>query len=315
MAKAVAGAKPRVLTLFALGWLCASVAAARAQTPNFQVVIAPPHVETVIVTAPKWLGDQPKTVIHNFVQSFVMAAPVSDEISRWKNGICPATHGLSLAEYDDYVTQRMRQLAHEVGAPVQTASCRHNIDVVFTDKPQEFLDRVKKEGSALLGPQPSRAERIGTMRFAIQAWYATGTRDINGLLLFDDQEDTFGGGLRGLPERAIQGSLLGTGLRSELFHIFIVADTSKTKDFLLGAIADYVAVLALTQTQSFQACKSIPSITNLVSPGCAAELKPTAITDTDMAFLKAVYSMNPGANLVLQQSYITDEIAKSLGVK
>ena len=74
-------------------------------------------------------------------------------------------------------------------------------------------------------------------------------------------------------------------------------------------------MLALSQTQSFEACKSIPSITNLISPICSADLKPTAITDTDMAFLKAVYTMDPGMSLQEQQNYISDEIAKSLGVK
>jgi hypothetical protein len=209
-------------------------------------------------------------------------------------------------------------VAGEVGAPLQTSSsCHSNIDVIFTDKPQEFLDRVRKEGGArLLGPRPSQAESEGTMRYAIQAWYATGTRDINGTLLGDDQDnDTYGGNLRDMPQRQVEGSLIRTGLKSELSHIYIIADTGKTQDFLLGAVADYVAVLALSQTQSFETCKTIPSITNLVSPDCGADLKPTAITDTDLAFLKGVYSMDAGASLLQQQTYISDQIGKSLGVK
>ena len=302
-------------TIITFGLLFAPVSVTWAQSTTFSIVVNPP-VETVIVTAPKWLGDSPQTVIHGFVNSYVLAAPVSDEITRWKNGICPKTEGLSQEEYSQFVTARIKEVAQEVGAPVEVSPCRTNIDVIFTDKPQDFLDRVRKEGGAsLLGPRPSQAVTVGTMRYAIQAWYATGTRDTNGVLLGDDEDNVFGGGIKNLPTRAVMGSLLRTDLHSELTHIYIIADASKTQNYLLGAIADYVAVLALSQTQSFEACKSIPSITNLISPNCDADLKPTAITDTDMAFLKAVYTMDPGASLLEQQGYISDEIAKALGVK
>ena len=301
--------------IFTLGLLFAPVSVTWAQSTTFSIVVNPP-VETVIVTAPTWLGDHPQTVIHAFVKSYAMAAPISDEISRWKRGICPVTHGLSKEEYSQFVTARIKEVAQEVGAPVEESPCRTNIDVIFTDKPQDFLDQVRKEGGAsLLGPRPSQAVTVGTMRYAIQAWYATGTRDTNGVLLGDDEDNVFGSGIKNLPTRAVMGSLLRTDLHSELTHIYIIADASKTQNYLLGAIADYVAVLALSQTQSFEACKSIPSITNLISPNCDADLKPTAITDTDMAFLKAVYTMDPGASLLEQQTYISDEIAKSLGVK
>ncbi len=303
---------PAIITL---GLFFAPASVAWAQPTTLSIVVNPP-VETVIVTAPAWLGDHPQTVIHSFVRSYALAAPISDEIARWNRGICPATHGLTQADNNGYVTARIREIAHEIGAPVQASLCRSNIDVIFTDKPQEFLDGVRKEGGAnLLGPRPSQAATVGTMRYAVQAWYATGTRDTNGSLLGDDEDEGFVGGVQNMPMRAIVGSRLRTDLRSELAHIYIIADTGKTQDYSLGAIADYVAVLALSQTQSFEDCKSIPSITNLISPGCGADLKPTAITDTDMAFLKAVYTMDPGMNLREQQGYISDEIAKALGVK
>ncbi|HWC62043.1 MAG TPA: hypothetical protein VG501_00365, partial [Rhizomicrobium sp.] len=101
----------------------------------------------------------------------------------------------------------------------------------------------------------------------------------------------------------------------ELAHIYVIADTGKTQGYELGAVADYVAMLALSQTQSFDACKPMPSITNLISPSCDPELKPKAITDTDLAFLRGVYTMDPGANLEQQQNHIAGTIAASLGVQ
>ena len=58
-----------------------------------------------------------------------------------------------------------------------------------------------------------------------------------------------------------------------------------------GALADYAAMLALAQTQSFESCAPVASITSLVSPDCAA--KPDAITGADLAYLQALYRTGP----------------------
>jgi len=285
-------------------------------------------VETVIVTAPKWLGDKPQTVIHNFVHSYAMAAtPTIAEVTRWKFGICTRTYGLSQPEYNQFVTQRVEDIAVEAGVKVMPTACRLNVEIVFTAKPQEFLDRVHAEGARLLGPRPSQADTTSKMRYAIQAWYATATRGLDGILQGDNEDNacfcmqamTVGQGNFGqyssTPFYSVEGTRLREGLNSELAHIYVIADTSKTEGYELGAVADYVAMLALSQTQSFDSCKPIPSITNLIAPSCDADLKPKAITDTDLAYLKAVYSMDPGANFQQQQNYIAAEIGNSLGLK
>jgi hypothetical protein len=284
------------------------------------------RVERVIVTAPKWLGDRPQAVIHNFVRSYAMASTSTiGEIARWKFGICTHTYGLSKPEYNQFVTDRIEDIAAQTGVEIKPAPCRFNVEVVFTDKPQDFLDKVHQIGARLLGPRPSQANEVATMRYAIQAWYATGSRDVDGSLLLDDEDDAdagFTGDSRtGLsvfataPMRSAEGFRWRTGLNAELAHIYIIADTGKTQSFELGAVADYVAMMALSQTQSFDACKPMPSITNLMAPGCDPELKPKAITDTDLAFLRGVYSMDPGANLEQQQNHIASKIAASLGVQ
>ena len=282
-------------------------------------------VERVVVTAPKWLGDKPQTMIHNFVRSYAMASTATvGEIARWKFGICARTYGLSKPEFDDFVTQRINEIAVQAGVGVKPPSCKRNVEVVFTSKPQDFLDKVHAEGVRLLGPRPSHAETSETMRYAIQAWYATALRDgIGGSLVLDDEDNatilnssnTGVSNLGSLPFVNVDGFRNRTGLNAELAHIYIVADTSKTQDYQLGAVADYVAMLALSQTQSFDACKPIPSITNLISPACAADLKPQAITDTDLAYLRAVYSLDPGASFDQQQSTIAAGIARSLGIE
>ena len=220
----------------------------------------------------------------------------------------------SKPEYEDFVTKRVEDIAADAGLEVKSAPCRYSVEIVFTPEPGEFLDKVHEAGARPLGPNPSQAEASAMMRYPVQAWYAIAARDRSGQLILADADDSgFMGG--SLPWASVDGFRWRTGLDSELAHIFVVVDASKMQGYKLGEVADYVAMVALSQTQSFGACKPMPSITNLISPACAAGLKPAAITDSDLAYLKAVYTMEPGANLKRQRSFIADRIAMALNVK
>jgi hypothetical protein len=76
---------------------------------------------------------------------------------------------------------------------------------------------------------------------------------------------------------------LGDGLRSEFFHVVVVADLNKLAGYAIGSLADYIAMLALSQTDAFDACQELPSITNLMSVGCDTSRKTNAISDNDQA--------------------------------
>ena len=146
-----------------LGVLAAGAAGAQPAAPPTNV---PDKIERVIVTAPRWMGDKPDTVIHNFVNSYVMAStPTVGEISRWKFALCTRTYGLSKPEYDRFVTDRIENIAVEAGAEIRPAPCHYNVEVIFTAQPQQFLDRVRAEGVQLLGPRPSHADRVSQKRY------------------------------------------------------------------------------------------------------------------------------------------------------
>jgi hypothetical protein len=72
---------------------------------------------------------------------------------------------------------------------------------------------------------------------------------------------------------------LGDGLRSEFFHVVVVADLNKLAGYAIGSLADYIAMLALSQTEAFYACQELPSITNLMSVGSDTSSKTNAISD------------------------------------
>ena len=93
----------------------------------------------------------------------------------------------------------------------------------------------------------------------------------------------------------------------------IIADRNRIATLMLGPVADYVAMLALSRTEDYDDCQLMPSITNLLSANCDDKLKPSEITPNDIAYLRGVYKMDAGATLQIQQDQIAGEMQKALG--
>jgi len=72
----------------------------------------------------------------------------------------------------------------------------------------------------------------------------------------------------------------------------------------MGSLADYIAVLALSQSRNFDACWEVPSITNLLSKDCAPGRKTATLSDNDAAFLHGLYKMGAGDSVWAQRSEI-----------
>ena len=221
------------------------------------------------------------------------------------------------------MTLRIRQIAASANVPMATPPCRANIHVYFAAKPQELLDSIRGHGgSRLLSANPSKAERLAVFQYPIQAWYATGTRDEhNGVLGSDDIADGgWSGCICDIPIPPQPGSgvrvrdddPIRAGVRSEFAHVYVIADVNQTAGYSFNAVADYIAMLALSEIRTFDACQELPSITNLIAPDCEASRKPGAITDIDLAYLRGIYSIDPGESLKTQQSDIAAQMESTL---
>ena len=283
--------------------------------PAQQQAAATPEnaVENVIVTEPRLRSEE---ALKKFVVTHAAATPFLGKIARWKTGICPITVGLP-PKLDLYISQRILRVALAAGAPLATSEpCHPNIAVLATPEPQKLLDFVRTKRPGLLGfhyrPQ---AERIATMKLAVQAWYSTATEDFYGFIsgdlpnyrLFGSQDTTPG------PYYHSSGSRLGDGLKSEFTAAIIVVDINKIGGQEIGPLSDYIAMLAISQGQSYDACQSVPTITNLMAPDCAADMKPAAITDVDMTYLRGLYRMRADGSYFAQRGSIAFEMKKDLG--
>jgi hypothetical protein len=269
--------------------------------------------ENVTVT-----GTKSREVLEKFVESLAAPARMTGKIARWENGICPITVGLRPAA-TKFVTQRVKDIAAKVGAPVNDKeSCEHNIAVVFTTKPQALLDKIRKSQSWFLGYSDNSAqtEKLATVTHPIQAWYMTATKDLQGQTSVDGAK---GGDLEfWVPDpvfpnqhilirtqahsQNVTGSRLGDGLHSTFYDVIIVVDPDKLVDYEIGSIADYIAMLALTQLNSLDTCQQLPSIVNMLAAGC--QRKTDALTDNDLSYLRGLYKMNADRTLRTEQDQI-----------
>ncbi|HEX4179114.1 MAG TPA: hypothetical protein VHY57_11780 [Rhizomicrobium sp.] len=261
--------------------------------------------------------------MHDFIVSYTAPSPASGRVARWHGGICPGVIGLPAA-WNNTVEMRVRAVAALAGAPVLTKPCHANIDIVFTGHPQVLLDSVRDAKPFMLGYHDVPKEKeLATVRHAVQAWYMTQTVDEHGGVFVDDKLRTkagvtliSGNNRIDFPEAHVEywnGSHLGDGRRSELIHVLVVADLVKVNGIELSAVADDIAMLSLAQTVSFEVCQPVASIVNLTAPGCASALQAHALSDSDLAYLRALYSVDPHDSLVQQQGKIALEMKKILG--
>jgi hypothetical protein len=257
---------------------------------------------------------------------------VTGKVARWKNGICPIVVGLP-PESAKLLVRKIRALAAEVGAPVNASDpCPGNIEVIFTAQPQALLDNIRIMHPVLLGyyDNSAQADRLATSTRPIQSWYSTATVDARGNPIVDGGRK--GGvhlsislppsGLPGppdivelyMPDAAVTnvtGGRLGDGVSSALNNVMIVADTGKLLGRDAGNVGDYIAMLALAQIVPPETCQPLPSILNLLAPGCSGE----TLTSADTAYLRALYKITTTTTLAGQRREIQYQMKQALTAK
>ena len=121
---------------------------------------ASPQIPDVTVTAPRPPTHQ--ELAGNSLRQFIVHhATVHYEnpgtrgnLAHWRSGkqsICPQTEGLTPA-FNFFVTARIRAVAENVGAPVQSdLQCKDNVRIVFTNQPREVMQDVVHWASVYFG--------------------------------------------------------------------------------------------------------------------------------------------------------------------
>jgi hypothetical protein len=264
-------------------------------------VSAPP--ETVIVTGHHPSREERDRIVWNFVYAHARLAPKIDQLSRWISPYCPEVQNLPPA-FATFITDRMKAVAKSVGAPVKEP-CKTNIEIIFTSDPQSLMTAVAQKDPQLLGfHYVHQTDALATVTRPIQAWYVTATSNRVETYIDDPYHAAPGGAA---------GSRFSRGELSVFAHILIVADARKVAGYPAGQIADYFAMLSLSEADAPDDCRALPSILDLLSSDCPASLKPESLTPPDRSYLEGLYAMDPDEIGSLQRSAIANHMLRSPG--
>jgi hypothetical protein len=287
--------------------------------------------ENITVTGIK---DVEKAVT-DFVGRMTVPTRVAGKMARWRERICPITAGVRPSAVK-FITQHVRDIAAQVGVPVNDkADCKPNIEIVFTTTPQALLDTIFIKYPELLGyhDNSAQATKLATVSWPIQSWYSTATSDLRGQPQVDGvktggvtmtlqlPEGGYGGpsggalpmyemNMPGARVTNVTGGRLGDGTTSEFNHVVIVVEPAKLLEYELGTLSDYIALLALAQSQPPERCQELPTILNLLVAGCSAP--PKALTSVDFAYLRALYKVTASTSFHGQRGEMIYQMTHSL---
>jgi hypothetical protein len=319
----------RVSSLFAACALAVGAGATSAQTPS------PASKPTTVAPVTVQGAASPKTIekqAQHFVDLYTAETPKLGLIGRWADPLCVEVVNLT-PEQAAMVKGRVEEVAKGLGLRVEKPGCRSNVQIVLTSQPQAFLDNVAKANDLALGFHwRSDLKKVKTVTHPIQAWYETATR-ANGnttALASADLKDPDGNRVNPfdvmpLPSSetvdtpwnpgpvGCAGSLITDCTRTIFKNVLVVIDSRAAEGKTLGTLADYVAMMALSQAKSLDGCAALPSVMDLMAKAsCPGRDPPNGLTDTDIAFLTGLYFSDPETKGAQQQVEIAARMTRLL---
>ena len=279
----------------------------------------------VTVTAPQ----KPDPLVDRTTEFVRQRLPTSrfEQYARFRDPICVKVQGLP-GQFDAFVAKRIVEVATEVHAPVAKAeTCKPNVNVIFSAQPQALLKDIGRRREDLLGFHfMAQMKGLTTFSRPIQAWYLTQTSDMTGRTTLDVRQtggvdvmdivqggaDLGGGEAAGgsFGPHGRAGSRLSVEMSSELALSLIIADAGKVSGQPIGAVADYIAVLALSRWQGLERCSGLSTILNLMAQDCGED-PPQAATSSDLALLTSLYAVDPREDGALQRATIASAVRKA----
>ncbi len=116
----------------------------------------------------------------------------------------------------------------------------------------------------------------------MKSWYVTKTTIAGGDLAMLDQAYT--------PRPPQGGSRIPPPLQSQFVFVLVVVDANLLEGQAIGPVADRIAMLALSRPAAREGCSALPSVMDLLDPGCTSNGGAEGLTSYDEAYLKALYA-------------------------
>ncbi|MDQ8027127.1 MAG: hypothetical protein REJ23_00245 [Brevundimonas sp.] len=267
-----------------------------SQPPAAQTATDPSELSEVVVRGERVAKEELRAYINE-----IGGGPPMRLMARWNRPICVGTANVR-REYAEPFIDHIARVALNVGVAVDGPGCRANMLVIFTnDGPGTATALAESSLRAFL---PS--ERLGPLltRADLDAFIAS-DRPVRWWHLSQDVSDSTGqpvqmvtvvtpppdGQEYEVPQVVVNRlSRLGSGMRQDLQQGIVIVDTSKIGDASFTALADYTAMVILSQIDPEARATAFPSILSLFSEPRGSD----TLTEWDWSYLRSLYRTPTG---------------------
>ncbi len=279
-----------------------------ADPPATEATGPPPQVPQVTIEARRAALQHQLLV---YVTTITHTQRRDEALHRWNSPVCPTVVGLSREE-GEFMLARLSQITRAAGAPLDGEQCRANLAVVFTADPDALIRAWGARRSAFGGVHgtPAAFEHFAAGHGPVRVWYnksfgsaGPGPESTGSLQL--------GQRFREVPTGAdLIGSRMFVKDLLAFSSVAVIVDARRAAGLPIGPLTDYVAMLALADTDPEAPLGASPSILRLFRAQAAHEPLPAGLSDWDRAYLRALYSTTP--DLITQRSIIAEKMTQDV---
>ena len=287
--------------------LVAAAPALAQRNPPVAAQPAPPAAQTppsseqdVIVTGTL----EREQEIRDFVGALTQSAPMTGQIARFEDVICPGVYGLN-GQARETVRNRMRQVAAYVGLRVAGPNCRPNLLLMVTRDKRAFLGTLADRHPEYFDEEEFSPRRVIAQPGPVAAWQATIE------LSADGQPLSVQGGF-GVNRSMRSSSHITASTRPVFTASAVVVEAGALTGLSTIQLADYALMRGLARTDPHRLpAGSPPSILTAIEAPMGSEV-PITITRWDLGFLRGLYGGQANLRAPQQRGDIQRRVASEL---
>lgn len=238
----------------------------------------------------------------------------NDRVARWADRVCINVEGVD-ENYQNYFVNQIAAVARDLNLRVASRRrCDPSIYVVFTNAPDQLLDRIERERPDFFGAiARSERERFAASRAPVRWLTLAQLRGASGETPFSFYVDPKSGGVeRPVPGVRAAPSRIQTGTRMDLQSMFVVVDVTKVRGASNGSLAAYLAMVVFGNVRREHSDIALPSILNLFDRSRAEGPTTGGLTLWDQSYLRSLYSGNWNMPSAQRTSWIRASMTRDL---
>ena len=257
----------------------------------------------IVVEAPRNRTREIKAFVHALTPS-----RVGDQLSRFDNGVCPASVGLPDRQ-NALVVARLRAVAKAAGIEVAPAACIPNALLIVVSDKDEFVAALRKKYPGYFVDPIGMKVRVPDEPGPAVAWHVKGLLDSNGIRATIVKPPSGG---EYYSVETTSASRLKPSSRPDFLTSVVVVEVGALTGITTTQLADYAAMRLYSQADPARlANNDQQSILKIIDAPLDSQI-PLTMTAWDLAFLKSLYRSEPLQYATHQRAAISREFRREL---